>query len=122
MFLIVKIVMVQPVLLCCFMIWILIAPVAPFAPFGILGACILTLRWVFTDQRKRCPVCLRLLTQPVRIGTPSETFLEWYGAESICARGHGLMHTSEASASYSREAQWLGLDASWSSLFPGLKN
>ncbi len=47
---------------------------------------------MITDQQRRCPVCLRLLTNPVRIGTPSRTFLEWYGAESTCSRGHGLLH------------------------------
>ena len=117
-FLTLKIALLQPIILCGFMVWILIAPVVPFSQFGILAAWILALRWVFTDQRQRCPVCLRLLTNPVRIGTPSETFLEWYGAESICSRGHGLLHISEMSASYSGSSQWLCLDGSWSGLFP----
>ena len=117
LFLALKIALVQPILLCALIVWILIAPVALFAPYVLLAACILALRWVFTDQRRRCPVCLRLLTKPVRIGTPSETFLEWYGAESTCSRGHGLLHISEGSANYSRKAQWLRLDGSWSGLF-----
>lgn len=115
-FLALKIVLVQPAMACGFVLWILIAPMAPFALFGILGACVLALRWVISDQRNRCPVCLRLLTSPVRIGTPAETFLEWYGAESVCSRGHGLLHASEISASYAGEPQWLHLDASWSGL------
>jgi hypothetical protein len=115
-FLALKIILVQPLLLCPLIIWILIAPFAPFAPVGILAACILTLRWVLTDQQQRCPVCLRLLTNSVRIGVSSETFLEWYGDESACSRGHGLLHTSEVAASYSRESQWLTLDSSWSGL------
>jgi hypothetical protein len=116
-FLALKIALVQPIMLCGFMVWILIAPVALFAPFWICAGFILTLRWVFTDQRRRCPVCLRLLTNPVRIGTPSGTFLEWYGAESTCSRGHGVLHTSEMPSSYSNKLRWLCLDGSWSGLF-----
>ncbi len=112
-----KILLVQPVLLCVFMVWILIAPIVPFACFGILAACILALRWVFQDQQRRCPVCLQLLTDPVRMGTPAQTFLEWYGAESTCSQGHGLLHTSGASTSYTGSARWLVLDDSWSPLF-----
>jgi hypothetical protein len=75
------------------------------------------LRWVVMDQRRRCPVCLRLLTNPVRIGSASQTFLEWYGTESTCSRGHGLLHVPEISASYNSTEQWLRLDASWDDLF-----
>jgi hypothetical protein len=116
-FLVLKIALVQPIMLCGFIVWVLIAPVALFAPLWIFAGFILTLRWVFTDQRRRCPVCLRLLTSPVRIGTPSETFLEWYGAESTCSRGHGVLHTSEMPSSYSSKLQWVCLDDSWRGLF-----
>ena len=116
-FLALKIALVQPIMLCVFLFWMLIARVAPFGMPGILAAWILALRWVFTDQRQRCPVCLRLLTHPVRIGNPSQTLLEWYGAESMCSRGHGLLQVSESSAGYSHNAQWLWLDGSWSGLF-----
>jgi hypothetical protein len=92
-----------------------------FAP-GLVGlsmitASVLLFRWVFADQQRRCPVCLRLLTKPVRIGTPSQTFLEWYGGESVCSRGHGILHVPEISCTHSRKAQWLRLDDSWSGLF-----
>ena len=116
-FLALKIALVQPIMLCGLMFWVLIAPVALFGPLGMCATLIVVLRWVITDQQSRCPVCLRLLTQPVRIGAPSKTFLEWYGAESTCSRGHGLLHVSEISGSYSRKAQWLGLGDSWSDLF-----
>ena len=87
----------------------------PFAPqLGMFALWILALRWVLIDQRQRCPVCLRLLIQPVRIGNSSHTFLEWYGAESICSRGHGLQHIPEITASYSGQQEWLNLDDSWS--------
>jgi hypothetical protein len=79
-------------------------------------ALFLALRWAITDQHQRCPMCLRPLTSPIVIGTPSRTFLEWYGTESACPHGHGLLHTSEISSSYSRP-QWVSLDASWNGLF-----
>ena len=116
-FLALKIALVQPIMLCGLMFWILIAPVGIFAPLGMAASLIAALRWVITDQQRRCPVCLRLLTHPVRIGAPSKTFLEWYGAESTCSRGHGLMHVSEISGSYSKKAQWVRLGESWSGLF-----
>ena len=78
---------------------------------------ILAFRWVLSDQRRRCPVCLRVLSNPVRIGRPSQTFLEWYGTELICSRGHGLLHVCEISNSCYSGQQWTGFDTSWSSLF-----
>jgi len=72
----------------------------------LLGA-ILGLRWALQDQRQRCPVCLRLLTHPVRIGHPSQTFLAWYGTEFICTRGHGFLHVPETVPSGYNPQQWL---------------
>jgi hypothetical protein len=82
-----------------------------------LGLCILALRWVLIDQRQRCPVCLRLLTNPSRVGQPSRNFLEWSGTELICVRGHGLLHVPETPTSWFDTQRWLYLDASWSGLF-----
>jgi hypothetical protein len=112
-FLVLKIGLLQPVMFAAFMTSIAAEeiPLAPSLGLWILWG--LSCRWVLADQARRCPMCLRLLTNPVRIGTPSRTFLEWYGAESTCSRGHGLLHTSEVS----RKAQWLSLGASWSGLF-----
>jgi hypothetical protein len=86
-------------------------------PHGLLVGAILALRWAIVDQRRRCPICLRLLTNPVRIGQCSQTFLSWYGTEFVCPRGHGLLHVPEISNSaYSRQ-RWLTLDRSWHGLF-----
>jgi hypothetical protein len=115
-FLTLKIALLQPIMLCGFFGQMLLGRLGGFTGLLWDAAFILALRWVITDQQRRCPVCLRLLTNPVIIGTPSRTFLEWYGTESTCSRGHGLLHTSEISSSYSRP-QWLGLDDSWSGLF-----
>jgi hypothetical protein len=118
-FLALKIALVQPMMLCVFVLQFVMGPLAGFVGLGFNVAFILVLRWVITDQQQRCPVCLRLLTAPIRIGTPSRTFLEWYGAESTCSRGHGLLHVSETASSFTRRPQWLSLDDSWSDLFPG---
>jgi hypothetical protein len=115
-FLALKIALVQVMMLCGFILLIL-GPLGRFAALGFNVAFILVLRWVITDQQQRCPVCLRLLTAPVRIGTASRTFLEWYGAESTCSRGHGLLHVSETASSFKRRPQWLSLDDSWKDLF-----
>jgi hypothetical protein len=113
MFLAAKIALVQPVLLCGLVVLLSIGPAVPFAPqLGIFSWWILTLRWVLVDQRQRCPVCLRLLSNPVRIGSPSGTFLEWYGAESMCSSGHGFLQAPEISASYAGRQQWLRMVAS----------
>lgn len=81
-----------------------------------LAGYVMGFRWALQDQRKRCPVCLRRLSHPTRIGGPARTFLEWYGTELFCTRGHGLMHVPETSLSYSAP-RWHDLDPSWSSLF-----
>lgn len=70
---------------------------------------VLALRWVLTDQRRRCPVCLRLLSHPVRMGQASQTFLEWYGTELICTHGHGLLHVPEIPTISFRTQRWLAM-------------
>jgi hypothetical protein len=74
-------------------------------------------RWVLQDQRRRCPVCLRRLSHPARVGQVSWSFLGWYGIEMICARGHGLLHIAELPTSWFGTQRWLGLDSSWVGLF-----
>ena len=74
-------------------------------------------RWALRDQRRRCPVCLRVLTNPARVGQPSRNFLGWNGTELICGKGHGLLHVPEISTSWFSTQRWLYLDPSWHSLF-----
>ncbi len=112
-FLALKIALVQPVLLCGFVAAIAV----PGGSLVLWAWWAVPCHWVLADQRRRCPECLRLLTGPVRIGTPSQTFLEWYGAESTCSRGHGLLHVAETTTSYSGKPKWLQLGDSWSGLF-----
>jgi hypothetical protein len=75
-------------------------------------------RWTLHDQRSRCPVCLRLLSNPARVGQPSCNFLAWCGTEWICQSGHGLLHIPELPTCWFSTQRWLCLDASWASLFP----
>jgi hypothetical protein len=112
-FLALKIALIQPVMFA----GLVLACTIPIANLAFNFSWILAFRWVLIDQRRRCPMCLRLLTDPVRIGSASQTFLEWYGAESTCSRGHGLLQTAEMPASYSGKPEWLVLDDSWKSLF-----
>ncbi len=79
---------------------------------------IFAFRWALLDQRERCPVCLRRLAKPVRVGESSYIFLDWHGTERMCPRGHGLMHVAEGSSLWFSGQRWMALDASWTALFP----
>jgi hypothetical protein len=74
-------------------------------------------RWIFHDQRRRCPECLQLLSNPARVGQASCNFLAWNGTELLCVRGHGLLHIPELPTSWFGTQRWLALDASWLCLF-----
>jgi hypothetical protein len=76
------------------------------------------MRWTLVDQRHRCPVCLRLLSNPVRIGKASRILLEWHGSELMCLRGHGLLHVPERPSIWFTSPRWMDLGPSWSGLFP----
>jgi hypothetical protein len=90
----------------------------PLLADTVLLSYVLAFRWALIDQRRRCPVCLRLLAGPSRFGEASHTLLDWYGTEFFCTRGHGLLHVPENRTSYSTQ-RWLDLDPSWRSLFSG---
>lgn len=109
-----KIVLVLPILRCT-MVEVVVVNLPPLSLVFFAG-CVLLCRWVFGDQSRRCPVCLRLLSGTVRVGSPSWTFLSWYGDESMCACGHGLLYSPGISASYSRQRKWIDLDDSWRAL------
>jgi hypothetical protein len=84
------------------------------AMFGSLFAA----RWILADQRERCPVCLRLLANPVRMGQSSRILLDWHGTELMCLRGHGLLYVPEWPALWPTRQHWMGLGTSWRGLFP----
>jgi hypothetical protein len=79
--------------------------------------CLFGLRWVVLDQRQRCPVCLRRVTHPARVGIASRTFLAWNGTELMCAGGHTLLHVPGFPTSWFGTPRWVYLDSSWNFLF-----
>jgi len=80
---------------------------------GLFGA-----RWILGDQHSRCPVCLRLLGNPVRMGESSRILLEWHGTELMCLRGHGMLYVPAWPAIWSGRQRWMDLGPSWGDLFP----
>lgn len=79
--------------------------------------CLFGFRWAVADQRKRCPVCLRRVTNPATVGLASRTFLGWNGTEMICMGGHALLHVPSLPTSWFSGERWLYLDSSWEFLF-----
>jgi hypothetical protein len=79
--------------------------------------CLFGLRWVVLDQRQRCPVCLRRVTHPARVGIASRTFLAWNGTELMCTGGHTLLHVPGLPTSWFGTPRWVYLDPSWKFLF-----
>ena len=75
------------------------------------------LRWVLKDQRQRCPVCMRRVAHPARVGQASRTFLDWNGTEMMCMGGHTLLHVPSLPTSWFSNQRWLYLDTSWGFLF-----
>jgi hypothetical protein len=82
-----------------------------------LGGTPLAAFWAISDQRQRCPHCLRKLSSPARVGDRSHTFLSFSGTELFCTEGHGLLHVPDYPTSWFRTQRWLPLDASWHGLF-----
>jgi hypothetical protein len=79
--------------------------------------CLAGFRWALADQRSRCPVCLRRVTNPASVGLASRTFLGWNGTEMICMDGHTLLHVPAMPTSWFSDQRWLYLDSSWQFLF-----
>lgn len=87
----------------------------------LLSALVVTvsLRWALLDQEQRCQKCLRLLSQPMRVGPASRNFLEWSGTALACEDGHGLLHVPEMDGSWCWYDLWVELDSSLTGLFGG---
>jgi len=87
--------------------------------FSAFAICLLGMRWILLDQRQRCPICLRRVAHPARVGLASRTFLAWNGTELMCEGGHTLLHVPGLETSWFAAPQWMYLDASWEFLFAG---
>jgi hypothetical protein len=94
---------------------------SPLAEFFQLvwcfSICLFGFRWALSDQRQRCPVCLRRVTHPAQVGLASRTFLGWNGTEMMCMGGHTLLHVPSLPTSWFSGQRWLYLDTSWDFLF-----
>ena len=115
-FLAAKLALIPPIVLCGSLDMAALISIQVF-PHLMLVGWIAGVRWVLVDQRKRCPVCLHLLTNPTRIGGASQVFLQWSGTELICTHGHGMLYVPEVVTSCYGTQRWQYLDPSWSSLF-----
>jgi hypothetical protein len=85
--------------------------------FGAFGICLAGLRWAVMDQSRRCPVCLRMVTHPAKVGIASCSFLGWNGTEMVCMGGHVLLHVPNLPTSWFSRQRWTYLDKSWDFLF-----
>jgi hypothetical protein len=81
--------------------------------------CLFGMQWALSDQRQRCPVCLRRVDHPARVGQLSRTFLAWNGTELMCMGGHTLLHVPSLPTSWFSSQRWMFLDPSWDFLFTG---
>ncbi|MGH9622656.1 MAG: hypothetical protein ACRD45_23485 [Bryobacteraceae bacterium] len=115
-FLAAKIALVVPIVFCGTVALTQITGIIPAQPQAAIVGYFFAFRWALRDQRQRCPVCLRLLTHPVRIGQSSRFLLDWSGTELMCEQGHGLLYVPGTPSTFGRQ-RWLYLDASWRGLF-----
>jgi hypothetical protein len=117
------------VAVCVPLLWIELAPVIralrPNTELAVLLTALVSrlifivafgcaLAWCFSDQRRRCPVCLKRLAMPVTLGIWGSTF-EPVTTEFLCEDGHGSLSVPENEAA--PEEKWIKLDESWSELF-----
>jgi hypothetical protein len=80
---------------------------------AFLGGFGLAVIWVFDDQRRRCPECLRRLARPVTMGSWGSMF-EPVTTEFLCDEGHGALSLAESEIG--EGDRWVSLDASWREL------
>jgi hypothetical protein len=83
------------------------------ATLAFLGGFGLAAIWVFDDQRRRCPECLRRLARPVTMGSWGSMF-EPVTTEFLCDEGHGALSLAESEIGDGD--RWVSLDASWREL------
>jgi hypothetical protein len=83
------------------------------ATLAFLGGFGLATIWVFDDQRRRCPECLRRLARPVTMGSWGSMF-EPVTTEFLCDQGHGALSLAESEIG--ERDRWVSLDASWREL------
>ena len=83
------------------------------ATLAFLGGFGMAAIWVFDDQRRRCPECLRRLARPVTMGSWGSMF-EPVTTEFVCDEGHGALSLAESEIG--EGDRWVSLDSSWREL------
>jgi hypothetical protein len=110
-FLLAKAALIVPTVYCCALLGFSVhLPVALIFQIAVFPGSVCAFHWAVTDQRRRCPVCMRFLSSPVLLGKASQTFLGWYGTEWMCAHGHGLLRVPELATSCFGSQQWVNLE------------
>lgn len=82
----------------------------------LLSECF-AIRWALEDQKSRCPVCCRLVSMPVTIGTRSSLLLDRPAIEFLCTRGHGTLVLSDLHTCTGERLRWTPADRSWQEVF-----
>ena len=75
------------------------------------------LRSSLDDQSSRCPVCCRLVSMPVTVGSRSSLILDRPGVQFLCLRGHGTLLLSDLRACTGERSRWTPADRSWHEVF-----
>ncbi len=78
---------------------------------------VFVLRWSQHDQAERCPVCCRLVSMPITIGSRSSLILDRPFVEFLCTRGHGTLRLSDLTTCTGEPSAWTPVDRAWSDLF-----
>lgn len=85
---------------------IALLPIFPPASWIVFFGWIFGFRWILADQRKRCPVCLHLLSNSTPVGNAAQLVLGSYGVELVCARGHGSLYAPNIPTSWCSSQRW----------------
>jgi hypothetical protein len=103
LFLAIKMALLPPIL---FLATAAVAPIFPPAAGILFVGLIFGLRWVLADQRRRCPVCLHFLSNPVELGGYPHMVFHPRGTELSCPRGHGSLYVPRTPTSWWQKQRW----------------
>lgn len=82
------------------------ATLLPPASFLLYVGLIFGFRWALADQKRRCPVCLHFLSNPVETGRRGHMVFQQHRVELSCARGHGSLYVPVTPTSWCMTQRW----------------
>ena len=85
--------------------------------FLFLLCLVFAMRWTLEDQACRCPVCCRLVSMPMMVGSRGSLLLDRPGIEFLCTRGHGTLLLSDLKTCTGEPARWIPAGDSWHEVF-----